>query len=347
MNNRTVFYKLGMVMALAVAFQACKPKINEIDNNQVVSKPYVLYVADSAGAIYSTNDGNIYKFVFSSDNWPSRAVASSGNNLFFLKNNWHVIEYNISANSNPMGVVVNPLAHPATTVLDWPKFKRVYMAAALPSSVPAMIYQDSNGSIYKAWKAETSTAFTSTTLITSFTMLKNGRAFAYDDVNKALYWSEDPINTQWAGGATSLPTARKFFISHIANTLLAIADSADIYYSTDNGGTWNQYSGLPAGAKVISVCCPFDQTILVGLLNGGVYRLPLGTTTFIPASIGLAPGCTVTALSAKYDFFKNDAVRQYVYAATNAGLYRSNDNGENWVKVIGTEDHKGGFTALY
>lgn len=79
MDNRKVIYKLAIASAMLVSLIGCKSKWNEIDNNQVISKPYVLFVADSSGAIFKTNDGFNFETVFNPDNYPVFSMVTSGN----------------------------------------------------------------------------------------------------------------------------------------------------------------------------------------------------------------------------------------------------------------------------
>ena len=100
MDNRKVIYKLGIVLGLAFSAGACKPTYDEIDNNNVISKPYVLYVGDTFGAIYRTNDGLNFQTVFGADNYPATAMVTSGANLIYIKKNVHIIEKLGQGNNN-------------------------------------------------------------------------------------------------------------------------------------------------------------------------------------------------------------------------------------------------------
>ena len=42
---------------------------------------------------------------------------------------------------------------------------------------------------------------------------------------------------------------------------------------------------------------------------------------------------TLTKKQTHNNIYKNEAVRDYVFAATSKGLYRSDDLGQNWIKV--------------
>jgi hypothetical protein len=50
----------------------------------------------------------------------------------------------------------------------------------------------------------------------------------------------------------------------------------------------------------------------------------------------------VRGVVGKENIYKNGNVSKFVFVATNRGLYKSSDLGENWTKVVG-----GNFTAIY
>ena len=69
-----------------LAQSSCK-KENGIDNNNVISTPYALYYSDGNGALFNTNDGQLFKWIFKGENVPMRSIVTSGNNILFVKYN--------------------------------------------------------------------------------------------------------------------------------------------------------------------------------------------------------------------------------------------------------------------
>lgn len=353
MDNRKVIYKLGIVLGLAFSAGACKPTYNEIDNNSVVSKPYVLYVGDTFGAIYKTNDGLNFQTIFGADNYPVVSMVTSGKNLLYIKNNVHIIE-----NLGQAGSSTNPTfisggsfdGYGESIIINVPKFNnRVYLGGVGPKG---LIFNDSNGRpgiSYANWKNVNDETIPGGSVFTSFTILDNGLLIGYDDVNKRTF-KLTGVNAQWqqTTGA-QLPASGKFFISHMGNTLLAadMTGANGVYFSTNDGNSWSQYTGIPNTVKILSMCGGFGQTVLVGTNGGGVYRLPVGSTKFVTANIGMPKNAFVKSLSEKYDYYKNNTSKRYIYAATDQGLYRSQDLGENWVKVYENPNNKGSFSVMY
>ena len=81
MRNISVVYKLAVAALLAFTVQSCKKRLNGIDNNQIISKPYSLFIADSSGLIEFTNDGNNWTTAFGHSGSQVRAMVYSGNNF--------------------------------------------------------------------------------------------------------------------------------------------------------------------------------------------------------------------------------------------------------------------------
>lgn len=343
MPNISRFYKLSVVAMLALATQGCK-KENGIDNNRVITKPYTLYVADSLGVLYNTNNGTDYKIVFPTDGAETRALATAGNNIISIKKNAHVSEDN-GLNFNPINLQCSQ--DPTQThamVLNVRDWNRIYMASNLTNGI---IKSDSSGKRL-SWKAETHfepAINTANLQITSFARLAKGDVFAYDKFNKRILTKKGKDNL-WQEQAieTTLPTAN-FFLSSFINTLiLADASGANgVWYSVNNGKNWSQYQGIPASSgRIFCAIEAYGQTLLVGTEFGGVYRLPLASNTFVQANNGLDQYSIIRGLSAKDDHYKNDKIIQYIYAATSTGLYRSLDLGLNWILV-----KPGNYTAIY
>lgn len=352
MDNRKVIYKLGIVLGLAFSAGACKPTYDEIDNNSVISKPYVLYVADTFGAIYKTNDGLSYQNVFGADNYPATAMITSGPNLLYIKKNVHIIENLGLGSSNTNPTFMSPGAFSAygeSIIINVPKFNnRVYLGGVGAKGIK---YNDSNGRpgvSYSNWKDDLDLNLPSGTVITSFTFLDNGFLIAYDDINKRTFKLASRTEQWQQTTGAQLPASGKFFLSHMGSTLLAadMTGANGVYFSTNEGNSWSAYSGIPTTVKILSMCGGFGQTVLVGTNGGGVYRLPIGSTKFVTANIGMPKNAFVKSLVEKYDYYKNKTSKQYIYAATDQGVYRSQDLGENWVKVYENPDNKGSFTSM-
>ena len=305
-------------------------KSNGIENNTVIQTPYGLYFTDGEGALYNTNDGRTIKRDFPVDGSGMRSITISGPNVIFIKRNVHVSEDN-AQHFNPKDTTANRHAPFQSIMLDVPSHGRVYICVdSFPNSQGMGIkYSEDHG---LTWKVDTSTAFDTSVHPpygpSSFAQTRNGDLFAYNNRSGELI-KRTSKTAPWVLVRNGPDTTNKkhYFLSHFNNVLLAADTSGGVYYSSDAGQTFAAYPGLP-GAHIVSLAAPFEQTLLAGTKGAGIYRLVSGS--FVAANNGLAPNSIVYSIAGKDDTYKNGVIRQYIYIATNTGLYRSEDGGENW-----------------
>lgn len=338
MRKISAAYAILALSVFGVATQSCN-KNNGIDNNQVITKPYTLYVVDSQGAIFNTNDGLDYKrTVFPPDGLSPVSLVTSGDNIIMVKSGNTFVSEDDGAHFNLVEVTPSPAGFHQSVVIDLPSFNNtVYIAT------PIGISYSSEHGVKGSWRPDNATQLGGS-LISSFTQLMSGTLVAYDDVNKKIYRKDNPTANWAQAGGSGFPASGQFFLSHYANTLIAadMSGTSGVWYSNNNGDSWSQYSGVPTGVRIYSAHAPFEKVLLIGLEGQGVLRLPLGGTTFQPANNGLDNNTIVRGITSKSNSYKNDSRKPYVYIATNTGVYRSEDNGENWIKV-----KSGNYTTIY
>jgi hypothetical protein len=355
--RKTTLFKVAVVALLGIALHGCKKPSNGIDNNAVITKPYVLYVGDSFGNIYHTNgdllnnnsdpaDLLFKRLDFSSDGTPVRAISTSGNNLLMIKHNAYV-RVGTDKNFNPFfnEGKLDPAAWYQSQIFDVPSFKRIYIAAPNTGG-NGVYYSDTNGAL-STWINDNDVSLTSA--VTSYTQLEDGTLIAFSDVGRTVY-TKSSTTTPWVPVAGSgLPTGGKFFVSHLKNMIVAAdcqGGTGDVYYSSNHGLSWQKFNGLPP-VNILSMTPAFEQALIVGTDGEGIYRLTISGATFLSANTGIGAHAKVTGLTEKYNQYKNGQIKQYVYAATDKGLYRSEDLGLNWVQIISTTLPATNFTAVY
>ena len=86
MQKSSLYLTAALLVGACALLYSCK-KVNGIDNNQVIETPYSLFFADTAGAMYKSNDGLTFEKTFPADGFPSRALITSGNYLLWCKTN--------------------------------------------------------------------------------------------------------------------------------------------------------------------------------------------------------------------------------------------------------------------
>ncbi len=345
MRKANLIYSLGVLAILTIAFQACK-KSNGIDNNSIVQKPYSLYVGTEQGALLNTNDGANFKTIFPADGFKTRALLTSGMNIIMVKGNVHMSDDN-GKNFNPVYTNINSFYLGLSKYIPWQQgilysaaHNRAYVITKDPKGIA---YSDDNG---KTWIVDNNyEADINNTTITSFTNQQSGPVYAHNASNDSIYY-RNAKGDKWEQVKTvaGLPptSGHLFYLGHNGNTLLLtdLVGNDSIYSSNDNGANWNPMPGLPVKHILHCTYAPFDKTILVGTDSMGVYRWD--GSKFVASNAGLDDYTVVYSIVGKEDIFKNGVSKQLVYAATNKGLYRSEDLGVNWALVL-----PGGFVNVY
>lgn len=358
-------------MSLAIGINSCT-KSNTINNGQVISTPYTLYFTDTAGALYNSNDGKNMKVVFPPDGSTSLSIITANNSIIIAKMGSSVSSNNNAFVSNDNGknfnysyitsdiatfpgVAVNgrPFNLNQSMMIYVPDWNHEYITSRNPSGSNFFGMAGSfKDGLLNNWNPESyydtdHVAHSAGTIrITSFTLLKNGTLIAFDAATTyGLY--RTALLSRWVEyfTATSLPTAPSYFsIGHLNNQIIAIDNygTNGAWYSNDLGVNWAAYSGLPANTPLMCIASPFEQVCLVGTDGDGVYILNPNTSTFQTSNTGLPNHTIVRNIAFKENIFKNGARQQYVYLATNNGIYQSTDMGNSWVRTV-----VGNFVCVY
>jgi len=364
-------YVLVFFALLATAFQACNKRIDGIDNNVVVETPYTLYYADTAGALYNTNDGiSINRILFPADGYASRAVCTSGDDILWVKHdlhlssnngtNYNTANYLLTANGSGSNYFnINDSSLNQTLILNSLDEGRVYITTdgnanltygSNPTYVLGMglAYSEQNGNAL-TWVVDTfydnnlnvnNAGVVSTNIgITSLTELTNNTIVAYDANHNRIFSKSSKTNPwieQVQVAANALPTPNGFTLAHFNNLLVAVDYKYRNggYYSSDLGQNWTKFNGLPPNINLYYAASPLNQVLLVGTDSMGVYKLGTDNVTFASANIGLETSTSVYSMVGKVVVYKNEGITmQYIYMATSQGLYRSQDLGQSWIRM--------------
>ncbi len=154
-----------------------------------------------------------------------------------------------------------------------------------------------------------------------------------------------PLPPTYGVGGSSLTKDTSFFtLGHLNNRLIAIDQKGEYgaWYSDDFGANWKKYSGLPSNTPLLCISAPFEQVCLIGTYAQGLYILNANTGTWQQNNSGLGKNLIVRNIAFKQNIYKNGNVQQYIYLATNLGIYQSTDGGINWVLTI-----SGNYTGVY
>lgn len=329
-----------------VALQGCKKENGlGVDNDKVVKTPYSLYVANSEGWLINSTDGERYSSIFPPDGYAPNLIITSGKNLLFLKENLHLSENN-GKNFNP--VFSNVKKFPwQTMAYDFLNHKRIYITS---NTAKGISYSDDNGKTWVEdtnWEVNLPPSFE----ISSFSGLGNGALYSYSNVNNVLF-RKDNAGALWRPVTMEglFPVdGTAFFLTSNNNTLYLTDHNGigGVWYSEDEGLHWTRIgqNQLPMNHHWNCAASPNGgKTFLVGTDSMGVFRADNGN--FVSATVGLEKNTTVYSMAVKRNTYKNDVTRNYVFIATNIGIFRSEDNGLTWDKMsFGPYDGK--YVAAY
>ncbi|HTN46129.1 MAG TPA: hypothetical protein VL098_07240 [Flavipsychrobacter sp.] len=329
MKKRTLLHTLVVGAMFSVAFQSCK-KENGIDNEKIIKKPYGLYATDIDGQLLHSTDGEEYDVLLPAESYPARALTYSAAAIYWLKGNLHVSRDN-GQNFNP-ALTLQPVATPTpwqTSILSAMDQNRVYVTDQRDRGI---YLTDDDG---KNWFADAKwDEGLIAGNINSLAQLMNGTMFARSETTDSIY-RKDNKDDNWSmvvpdATKTQLPDGQ-FFLSRYNNELIATDRTGKngVFHTSDATG-WTAYTGLPKRALYTTIA-PLDEVLLVGTDSFGVYRLQ--GNQFVPSNNGLTDYSSVYGIAGKEVIYKNNIRKTFIFLATNKGLFRSEDVGNNWVKV--------------
>jgi hypothetical protein len=333
------------LVALTV-LQGCKKESAlGIDNDKVIKTPYSLYAANKDGWLIHTNDGEHYTNIFPPDGYAPGQIATSGNNLLLLKKNLHLSENN-GKNFNPVFYSARQFPW-QNMIYDCRAHNRLYISSTTGRGVS---FSSDHGLTWvddEAWEEGLPAGFE----VSSFSSLGNGVLFCYSNQNNTLF-RKDNEEANWKPVTMQglLPVTGAAYYLTSNNNMLFLTDyngHGGVWYSDNEGMTFNRIAqgAMPRNYRLHCTAAPDGGNgVLVGTDTSGVYRAENGQ--FVSSTVGLERNTNVYSITVKKNIYKNDAIRTYVFIATNKGIYRSEDNGLSWDKMtFGSWD--GHFKAAY
>lgn len=326
-----------LVLALLpFAFSSCE-KYNQVDNSATVKLPYVLFIGGYNGVVQKTNDALSYNSLFNTDNSITRQIIVADSNIIYLKQHVYVStdDGKMFVRSNGLNKIpyINELRKyylPNTGLYDKGE-KRVYICANTDADLIG------NGDLYvstdagKTFNVESNWAGGAGNP-TSITQLKNGDLYIIEDSGKI--WRKQGSNP-WTPVAQNTTNrlgrdTTNWYISHKGDTLLVIDYNGrqGVYYSL-NGIDWTKCTGMPTKKKILFGNQAFDNNqFYIGYDSAGLYRL--NGTAFESTGVGLPWYAKVGFVEGKSVTYRTDFKRNYLFAATDAGLYISETDGLDW-----------------
>lgn len=311
---------------------ACK-KVSPIatDNDQVIQTPFGLFLGNTNGMLVNTNDGYYINPIFPADGYASTAIVTSGENVLLLKDKLH-LSLN---NGKNFQMVYDRVEHQdwQEQIIDAPLQNRIYVAS-----------KDGKGVAYSTDKGLTwnvdnlfDPLMPGGYKINSFVAMNDGSVLGFSSEGLALLKKEN-ADAPW----TPMPIegvypadAGKYFIVGDGQSLMLLESTGryNHYYSEDGGYHWVRLymDAIPFGMKTYGAVKAPGGDWVIGT-SEGLFKVELPERIY-PAHNGLEIGTDVKRLTLKKNVYKNGVVKNYLFAATDKGLFRSEDRGLNWVRT--------------
>lgn len=340
-------YIIGCGALVVASLVGCQTRTENIVNLNVITKPYSLQFSDTSGEIYSTNDGELIYPLRTSGTGPIEALGTTGNSRLMVPTSKSFLFVDDAGegqntNFNPVYGNINSSAFGNSMFINLPGYvdsgavvkDRIYIAS---SEGRGIAYNDYNAQKDSVWFLVPDDALPASGSITSFAKLDNGTVIAFDDVSRKVYRKPD-LGTKWqAAKSTGLPSAGagRMYIVNQANNILAIktGDATDnnIWRSTDGGDNFSMLPALGVDDMTCAIAA-FDKVIVAGTRENGIFRLS-GQNKWEQSTNGLVEGIRINAITYKTNKFKGEKEGQYIFIATNKGVFRSDDLGQSWINM--------------
>jgi hypothetical protein len=205
MRKLSLYGIIGLLVSMA-GYMSCS-KVNGIDNSNVIETPYSLYFSDTAGTLYSSNDGKAFSVVFPADGFPSRAICTVNSNILWAKTNMYVstnngLNFNHAYDSlasypfgSCAGLGMNLNQSMIVNVSDW---GMVYCVSSSPAfnDYLGVVFSLNVGGIAGSWWFDTvdslnqigGTYGPGITTMTSYAYLPNGVLCGYDGIHNRNFY---------------------------------------------------------------------------------------------------------------------------------------------------------------
>lgn len=374
MRRFNIAYILCGIALGAFSLYSCVVRTENLDNINIITKPYSLLFADDLGEIFTTFDGERINNLRTTDNIPVEALGTTGEFRLMVKENGTILFVDDggqgdNVNFNPVYTSINPNAFGNSMMINLPGYvtdsavkDRLYIASSDPDGI-GIAYSDDNAAVDSPWYLVSGDAFIGSSSVTSFTQLLNGTLVAFDDVNRRV-WSKASFGDPWvANTGAGLPGAAvggsgRMYITHQGNDILAVMTQAvapdnGIWRSSDGGNNFDRLpdilvDDIPIDFSEDITCAeaPFGKVVIACTESNGIFRLD-GQGKWSRANVGLEEGTSINAIVYKDNIFKNDKVGEYIYIATSKGVYRSDDLGQSWFPLDVVNNKTKNFTAIH
>jgi hypothetical protein len=331
------------VLLSVMALSSCD-KYNNIANTNTIKKPYVVFMGGMYGNLAKTNDGELY-------DWPQKAgtthfsngLLTTENRIIHLRKyinvadaskgyyapqqqgNWQV-RGTIIANDSFGGNYLNVMVHDKSR-------NEVYV-----SSTNGIVISTNGGK--DPFSLDGKLPATGLTFPTSIVQLSNNKLYTYDESTKKVCKRDLPsggATVPWAVTSAALNVAnnQRWMLASQNDVLWAVEKRMfnQPQYSTDEGANFSSASGLPDSAVVtLAKTVKINGAMYIGIDSVGLYRYDKANNKFMLSNGGLPQYIRVFDIVSKRNEYVSGETKDFIFLATNLGLYMSDDDGKNWVR---------------
>jgi photosystem II stability/assembly factor-like uncharacterized protein len=154
------------------------------------------------------------------------------------------------------------------------------------------------------------------------TIFAGGRNKIYRSIDNGNTFTT--INLNFTFGIVNI-----YSITAVGSTLFMATSYDGVYKSTDNGSTWSSANTGMGPKDVRAIIASNSSTLIAGTEYVGMYRsIDLGLS-WNKSNSGFPAGMSILSLLVS---------EPSVYAGTRDGIYRTDNNGDSWMKMTGTND---------
>lgn len=321
-----------IICAFVLSSQVSCKKVSPmaIDNDEVIQTPYGLFVANTSGMLLKTNDGKSFYNVFPPDGYAPVAIETSRETLLLLKENLHA-SFNDGKNFQVVYDKVSKMPWEEQLV-DVPMQQRLYVTS---SEGKGVAYSDNNGLDFIV-DANFNPLMPGDYLITSFAPLNDGSVYAFSNLSYLLLKRDNrdaPWNPVTIEGTFPAMDGEYFISGNGMNLFLIDHKGERPHYISENGGTtWSRLNNtyIPFGTQMNAACQAPGGPLVLGSEDQGIF-VSADDGNIYNSNGGLLDNTSIKRLTVKRNVYKNGVSKYFIFAATDKGLYRSDDLGYNWV----------------
>lgn len=315
---------LVLLCSTVLFFTACE-KYNQIDNTGIIRTPYVLYTGGLDGQIHKTNDANYFTKLSAISPFPIRQIITADTNILVLRKDCYVSDDN--------GLAFNKTN---TNCLD---FYDEFYSYFRPNQ---MCYDESEQKVYLCTKggllesADFGKTFGPSPLGgTPISVIEDDNGDLYAIENSATISKRTAGVGGWglvAPGASPLSPGNHFYLSSFNGNLIATdyEGTAGVFESSNGGADWTKLGGVSGSGKHILFTNQPEGTsdLFMGRDSSGLFKLVNGN--FESSSAGIPWYAKVGFVEAKRIVYRTGETKEYLFCATDVGLYVSESGGDDW-----------------